>query len=755
MSDDTKEQSGEGIPLQEPELMEEEDTTSLTAIISNDGSGDVQLDGEDGSGIDIPKKEVDQLLAQYHQACQSGDVVTVKKLIKSHSIDIYEDYDPEEKITGLHWAAINNRLSVVKYLIAQGADVNFQAENLHATPLHWAARYGYVYIVDYLILFGADVNIADDQGFNLLHLAVNSSNIILVAYVLFFVVSKGLIDINCEDPKGRTALLWASYQGDSLTVALLLKFGANIRIQDQGGFTALHWGVVKGQTHVISYLIREGGDFLQKTKDGKDCFTIANELNTIHPLTSALEACGFNKDGFPVTKIFSNTLHAKFTISIIPLILIGFAFNLFINLNFYIWFMVLIAVGLLLNKLLNKYVLPSFISHHDINDPLIDYSLSRSPLMSGIFFGSLFWISIVWGIMILPNIYDTETYYSNFSMLLILVCIYYIFVKLVNSDPGVKPANRDDHELIRTIIKDLMDIGKFDTENFCIETWVRKPLRSKYSKFSNGIVSRFDHFCPWVYNDIGLKNHKLFMFFILLVEIGIINFTYLVIEYFDVLEDKFEDDINCGILGNDELCYGYKYDKFTFISMIWSVIQAVWIVFLLFIQFLQICKGVSNFEFNKYMKENRERHDMVHRSSYGNFNTTPEEMKDEEEIDTTRNELNDLHKGKSLIGSCCHAILEIIGIDIDTNWKQYTHNRISIPTDYGIRQNFADFWLTSDVNAPTWQRFLFSTRDSRALLNGTEVDYFTLYDLPVLPVLSVPEEMDQSQSGNNDHNEAV
>lgn len=114
----------------------------------------------------------------------------------------------------------------------------------------------------------------DDQGFNLLHLSVNSSNIMLVLYVLFNVVSKGLLDIDCRDPKGRTSLLWAAYQGDSLTVAELLKFGASIKIADTEGFTPLHWGTVKGQPHVLKYLIQDGADFFQKTDTGKDCLLL-------------------------------------------------------------------------------------------------------------------------------------------------------------------------------------------------------------------------------------------------------------------------------------------------------------------------------------------------------------------------------------------------------------------------------------------------------------------------------------------------
>ena len=766
--------------VHEPDVQEDliGDSSSLQAVVSHETNDtNANISNQDN---------INPVLREYQQACQSGDLVTVKRLIESGVIDINEDYDPVEKVSGLHWAAINNRLAVVKCLVSQGADVNCQAEKLHSTPLHWAARYGYVYIVDYLIAFGADMNLKDDQGFNLLHLAVNSSNIMLVAYVLFFVVAKGLLDINAQDPNGRTALLWASYQGDSLTVALLLKFSANINLQDTGGFTALHWGVVKGQLHVIKYLIRAGGDFFQKTNDQKDCFTISNELNTTFPLKKALRSCGFCDTGYPIFKLFSEPFYAKFTIFIIPLLFIGFAANMFCVSHIIIWLIVILSIGFALNQFFQKLVIPSFIGPTDINDPLIDYNVSRSPLMAGIFFGSLFWVTIVSTFLIIPNMWKANTLKSCVFLVLFVSFSYFTFIKLLRSDPGVKPAIRDDVDKIRDIITELMNIGKFDTENFCIETWVRKPMRSKYSKFSRGLVSRFDHFCPWVYNDIGLKNHKLFMNFIISVECGIIAFAYLTIHNFDLIKNTISTDqdkiVECAIIGGNALCYGYYYDKFTFIILLWSLLQGSWILFLLLMQSFQVAKGVTSYEFTQYARAAKKAHGILgsahhnhsHDTSITNeiehghglsesFNTTPDDMKVQEDNDnivnnedTTQQQQQQLseddlensvsriqvnNRGKSIIGLCYKLLgfaqvwklmRETLGFDPDgTNFNSLKlSKRLQIPTNYGLKQNLKDFWLTSDVGAPIWFRFFQSPKDSHALLNGIDVEYFTLYELP-------------------------
>ena len=104
-------------------------------------------------------------------------------MISSGQVLVNDTFSDE--ITGLHWACINNRLSLVKFLIANGANPNQLGGELKASPLHWACRNGLVYIVDYLMRNSdADPNLRDAQTYNALHLAVHSSNIMLVIYLL-------------------------------------------------------------------------------------------------------------------------------------------------------------------------------------------------------------------------------------------------------------------------------------------------------------------------------------------------------------------------------------------------------------------------------------------------------------------------------------------------------------------------------------------------------------------------------------------
>ncbi|CAR27194.1 ZYRO0C11132p [Zygosaccharomyces rouxii] len=728
--------------------MDEISLSSMRPILSGDEgeATDDEMVHRATSTMEEPEEPLDQFMS----ACQRGDLAAVKEIVNSGQVDINNDYDKTEQVTGLHWASINNRLGVVDFLVSRGADVNIKAGSLHAPPLHWAARYGYVYIVHYLLEHGADPRVTDDQGFNLLHLSVNSSNIMLVLYVLFFVVDRGILEVDGQDPHGRTPLLWAAYQGDSLTVDSLLKFGSYAKVTDRGGFAPLHWGTLKGQPHVLIYLIQNGGDVFQKTDDGKDCFTIAQEMNTMYSLVDALRHCGFDATGNPIKKLLRESLHAKIITFFVPWVFLGVVFALFSHLHLLFSLPIVILFGLANGKLLNKYILPCY--------PVVGVtsaSLLRSPLYLGLFTASIIWPMLIWISRVIP-VTIQDQYTANFLLMIIILAVSYLLVVLVKSDPGRIPTEKNT-QVIRETIKDLLATGKFDSKNFCIETWVKKPLRSRFSSLSNSLVARFDHYCPWVYNDIGLRNHKAFLMCILLVEILMLLFNYLCMEYFDELEDVHKHADNggepkCTILRNENLCLGFTYDRFAFLTFVWVVFHSVWVGLLVIVQLFQVFQGVTNYEFSKLMKESRiNRTDPVLFNEF--FGTAPEELLTVNgEIDNTNLERSNeaslnqtitstgsgLKRSKNCFGICCAltgvdqwlmVIKETFGMSHSASGAKRSLT-VSSPTNYGWKTNWKDFWLTSDVTAPLWRRILLSPATSRALLGGQEVDYYKLFSLP-------------------------
>ena len=50
----------------------------------------------------------------------------------------------------------------------------------------------------------------------------------------------------------------------------------------------------------------------------------------------------------------------------------------------------------------------------------------------------------------------------------------------------------------------------------CLQCRRVRPTRSKYCRVSERCVSRFDHYCPWIGNAVGERNHRDFVIFLCL-----------------------------------------------------------------------------------------------------------------------------------------------------------------------------------------------------------------------------------------------
>ena len=75
----------------------------------------------------------------------------------------------------------------------------------------------------------------------------------------------------------------------------------------------------------------------------------------------------------------------------------------------------------------------------------------------------------------------------------------------MHSDPGIVPINKENQN--STIIE-LCEKDEMDSTTICTESMMKRPLRSKYDRFSKKLIAKFDHYCPWVNNAVGAGNHK-------------------------------------------------------------------------------------------------------------------------------------------------------------------------------------------------------------------------------------------------------
>lgn len=99
------------------------------------------------------------------QCARIGALEHIQRMIESGRYKA--NYQDEQRITPLHWAAINNQFAVCKYLLEHGADVNAKGGESNATAAMWAAQRCHFYIVNLMIQHGVDLLLVDAQGMQL------------------------------------------------------------------------------------------------------------------------------------------------------------------------------------------------------------------------------------------------------------------------------------------------------------------------------------------------------------------------------------------------------------------------------------------------------------------------------------------------------------------------------------------------------------------------------------------------------------
>uniref|UniRef100_A0A8C3B138 Palmitoyltransferase n=1 Tax=Cyclopterus lumpus TaxID=8103 RepID=A0A8C3B138_CYCLU len=193
----------------------------------------------------------------------------------------------KENVTLLHWAAINNRIDLVKYYISKGGVVDQLGGDLNSTPLHWATRQGHLSMVVQLMKYGADPSLIDGEGCSCVHLAAQFGHTSIVAYL----IAKGQ-DVDMMDQNGMTPLMWAAYRTHSVDpTRLLLTFNVSVNLGDKyHKNTALHWAVLAGNTTVISLLLDANANVDAQNIKGETPLDLAKQRKNVWMINHLQEA---------------------------------------------------------------------------------------------------------------------------------------------------------------------------------------------------------------------------------------------------------------------------------------------------------------------------------------------------------------------------------------------------------------------------------------------------------------------------------
>ncbi len=250
-----------------------------------------------------------------------GSLDKVKEEVEA-GVDI--EYTGSRATTALAEASSNGHLTIVKYLISKGANIETFSES--GTPLLLASYEGHLDIVKYLVEKGAGKSVRNDySGETALDSAAGNGHLDVVKYLISFKVDKEStfatvatqtfwnasigghinvveyllkekdVDINIAKPDtpdfgGFTGLMFASWSGHTDLAQFLVDNGADVDMKDSMGRTALMIASNNGYLEIVKILVEKGADMNAKDDEGKTALkhaTYPGHLDIINYLNNA------------------------------------------------------------------------------------------------------------------------------------------------------------------------------------------------------------------------------------------------------------------------------------------------------------------------------------------------------------------------------------------------------------------------------------------------------------------------------------
>ena len=168
--------------------------------------------------------------------------------------------------------AVQCRLEIVKFLLAHGADVNFQSSS-GVTPLMLTTS---LEIFNFLIEQGADVYAVDQEQWNVLLWQIGKSGLLAIIKAL---VEQYHFDVNQPDEAGTSPLMLAVKRGNLDAAKYLVANGANVNAVDNEGHNVLFYLYkhYEPDKQLLQYLIAQGVNVNHLDKSGKNVLFYATK----------------------------------------------------------------------------------------------------------------------------------------------------------------------------------------------------------------------------------------------------------------------------------------------------------------------------------------------------------------------------------------------------------------------------------------------------------------------------------------------
>lgn len=432
-------------------------------------------------------------------ATQFGALDRCKELVEAG----YDVRQPDkENVTLLHWAAINNRLELVKYFLSKGAILDQLGGDLNSTPLHWAIRQGHLQMVILLMRYGADPSLPDGEGYRGLHLAVLFQHMPIAAYIM----AKGQ-EVDVPDVNGQTPLMLAAQKiiGPEPT-NFLLRCNASVNAVDKVNRNSpLHCAVLAGNVDSAHILLESGASIELQNVNGHTPLDLAHQVHSpllIHMLNVVKNER--SKSNATCLKMLNKyRVYMQFVFSVCAL-----------------W-----AVGAILDMssdswLLKGVLLACLLAVVNLTCRRVANAAVQALIPSTILIASVFWMLVTWFLWFLP---DGPSAAAQVLFLLTATAVLYYYLRTCRTDPGMIRVTEEEKK--KNVVV-LAEAGCLDPRIFCTSCMMRKPMRAHHCFTCNSCIAKQDHHSVWINGCIGARNHQFFVLFLLALNIFCVWMLY-------------------------------------------------------------------------------------------------------------------------------------------------------------------------------------------------------------------------------------
>lgn len=198
-------------------------------------------------------------ISYYNNILQEVELVPILTFISKtgqflNLIDILIDYgaDIEYKNkngnNALMFAAWSNHDHIVKLLLKRGANINAINNYQYSALLGLFCSIDSTNMLNIFKMGKADFALKDPEGnYNVLMLAIFDN----CKKSVEFIVSQNLVDIDEQDSKGFTALMYAAQSGYYNIVEMLIQYKANVNLKNKDGLTAKDLAFKEGYYNIV------------------------------------------------------------------------------------------------------------------------------------------------------------------------------------------------------------------------------------------------------------------------------------------------------------------------------------------------------------------------------------------------------------------------------------------------------------------------------------------------------------------------